>query len=67
MYMTIKNQHSKYTLDNEIGYQNVDGAPFHIGERVVVLNNPNKDETFDEHFAFKSGVMIYFDYECGCG
>lgn len=48
-------------------YNNVDGAPFQIGEKVQILNNPNKDDTFDKQFAFKSGVIIYFEYECGCG
>jgi hypothetical protein len=48
-------------------YKNVDSAPFHIGDRVKVLNNPNNDETFDTQFAFKSGVIVYFEYECGCG
>jgi len=48
-------------------YKNVYGSSFNIGEKVQVLNNPNKDETFDEQFAFKSGIIIYFEYECGCG
>ena len=48
-------------------YKDVDSAPFHIGDRVKVLNNPNNDETFDEKFVFKSGVIDYFEYECGCG
>jgi hypothetical protein len=48
-------------------YKNVDSAPFQIGEKVKVLNNPNKDETFDEQFSFESGVIIYYEYECGCG
>lgn len=41
--------------------------PFKIGERAIVLNNPNNDECFNERFAFKSGIIIYFEFECGCG
>ena len=48
-------------------YKNVDGAPFKIGDKIKVLNNPNNDETFNKLFISKSGLVIYYDYECGCG
>ena len=48
-------------------YENVEGAPFHIGDRVTVLNNPNNDETFNMLFVFKTGVIVHFDSGCGCG
>ena len=47
--------------------KNIDGAPYKVGDSVKVSNNPNNDETFNSTFAFKSGVIIYFEYECGCG
>ena len=47
--------------------ENISGAPFDIGDRVKVLNNPNKDKTFDNKFIFKSGMVVYFEYKCGCG
>ena len=48
-------------------FKDVCGAPFHITDIVKVLNNPNIDETFDERFTFQSGMIVYFEYECGCG
>jgi len=45
----------------------LDGVPFKIGDRVTVLNNPNNDESFNDFFAFKSGMVIYFEFQCGCG
>lgn len=48
-------------------YKNVDGAPFKIGDKIKVLNNPNNDETFNKLFISKSGLVIYYDYECDCG
>ena len=48
-------------------YKNVDGAPFKIGDKIKVLNNPNNDETFNKLFISKSGLVTYYDYECGCG
>jgi hypothetical protein len=47
--------------------KNVDCAPFKIGDKIKVLNNPNNDETFNKLFISKSGLVIYYDYECGCG
>ena len=38
-----------------------------IGDKIKVLNNPNNDETFNKLFISKSGLVIYYDYECGCG
>lgn len=44
-----------------------DGAPFRIGDTVFVLNNPNKDETFNYAFLGKQGKVEHFEYDCGCG
>ena len=44
----------------------IDGAPYKIGDKVKVLNNPNMDETFDKQFLNKIGKVIFFEYECGC-
>jgi len=46
---------------------NLVGAPFKIGDRVTILNNPNNDETFNNQLTFKNGMVVYFEYECGCG
>ena len=43
---------------------NIDGAPYKIGQKVKVLNNPNKDDTFDVKLINKKGEIIFF---CGCG
>jgi len=43
------------------------GAPFKIGDWVLVLNNPNADSTFNNSFSNKKGVVNYFEYGCGCG
>ena len=45
----------------------IDGAPFKIGDKVEVLNNPNLDETFDKRFFNNICEVIYFEYDCGCG
>ncbi|MFP4096479.1 MAG: hypothetical protein ACLFUB_18500 [Cyclobacteriaceae bacterium] len=45
---------------------NINGAPFKIGDHVIVLNNPN-DVTFDHSFEGKDGVVQYFEYNCNCG
>lgn len=47
--------------------KNLKNLPFEIGDRVMVMDNPNSDETFNIEFALKSGIIVYFDYECGCG
>ncbi|MGA9110043.1 MAG: hypothetical protein WB290_07060 [Smithella sp.] len=46
---------------------NIDGAPYKIGQKVKVLNNPNKDDTFDVKLINKKGEIIFFEYDCGCG
>lgn len=45
----------------------VEGAPFKIGQKVKILDNPNDDETFDMKFANKIGKIRFFEYESGCG
>ncbi|KNB60914.1 hypothetical protein [Chryseobacterium sp. Hurlbut01] len=40
---------------------------FCIGDKVLILSNPNKDVTFLNEFSGKKGTIIYFDYNCGCG
>lgn len=38
-----------------------------IEDKVVVLYNPNNDETFNLEFSGQEGIVKYFDYDCGCG
>lgn len=45
----------------------IDGAPFKIGNKVKVMNNPSNDETFDKKYINKTGEVIFFEYDCGCG
>ncbi len=40
---------------------------FTIGDKVLILNNPNNDETFNIKFSGQEGIVKYLDYDCGCG
>jgi hypothetical protein len=51
---------------NKCNYD-IDGAPYKISQKVKVLNNPDKDDTFDMKFINKIGEIIFFEYDCGCG
>lgn len=50
-------------------YRNYDieGAPYKIGEDVVILDNPSNDETFDKKFVGRKGMIVFYEYDCGCG
>lgn len=43
----------------------VDGAPYKIGDIVIVLNGI--DDTFDNRFKGLLGQVGHFDYSCSCG
>ena len=58
---------SNHILTKNPRYQDIEGAPFRIGEIVKVLENPSNDETFDIEFANKRGKIKFFEYESGCG
>ncbi len=47
--------------------EDVEGAPFKLGDEVRVLNNPNLDCTFDKQYIGKIGRIVHFEYDCGCG
>ncbi len=47
-------------------YYNIEGAPFNIGDKVIVLNNP-ADDTLNKKFIGKKGEVSFFEYDCGCG
>lgn len=38
-----------------------------ISDAVLVLNNPNNDETFNIELSGQEGIIKYFNYDCGCG
>jgi hypothetical protein len=38
-----------------------------IGDNILILSNPNNDETFNIEFSGQKGIVKYFDYDCGCG
>ncbi len=56
---------SNHILTKNPRYQDIEGAPFRIGEIVKVLENPSNDETFDIEFANKRGKIKFFEYESG--
>lgn len=58
---------SRNILSPNRRFFDIDGAPFRIDDKVTVLNNPNKDDTFDEDFVGMTGEVFYFEYDCGCG
>ena len=45
---------------------NIEDAPFKIGSKVQILNNPINDETFDKKHSGRNGEVIFFEYDCGC-
>lgn len=38
-----------------------------IGDMVLILSNPNNDDTFSNQYVGRKGLVKYFDYDCGCG
>lgn len=58
---------SHFILNRFERYHDVEGSPFEIGQRALVLDNPNKDETFDAEFAGLTGEVTFFEYDGGCG
>jgi len=38
-----------------------------VGDEVLVLSNPNNDDTFSGKYIGLKGQVKYFDYDCGCG
>ena len=46
-------------------YHDVEGAPFQIGDRVFI--GKGTDETFSQENLGKTGMVVYFEYSCGCG
>lgn len=43
----------------------VEGAPFAPGDQVKVVKAA--DETFDQNYMGKEGVIVDYDYHSGCG
>jgi len=46
-------------------YTDVPGAPFRLGQRVRVIDLI--DEMADAEYLGQEGVVVYFEYSCGCG
>ena len=46
-------------------HQDVDGAPFKIGDAVKVVSL--SDDTADAEYLGRKGLVLYFEYSCGCG
>ena len=46
---------------------NIEGAPYKIGDKIIVYNNPSNDNTFDSEFIGKVGTVLFLEYDCGCG
>lgn len=45
-------------------YENVNGAPFEIGQSVKILHIDDIDVY---RFNNRMGTIVFFEYECGCG
>jgi hypothetical protein len=45
--------------------QSVKNAPFQIGEFIKVVYAT--DETFNHRFMGRIGIIVHYDYSCGCG
>ena len=45
--------------------EDIPGAPFHIGALVTIVQVV--DSTTDESFIGKSGEVVHYEYDCGCG
>ena len=58
---------TKEILKPNYRFHDVEGAPFNIGDHVKVLDNPNDDSTFNMVYSGKTGIIHYFEYDCGCG
>ncbi|ODS32957.1 MAG: hypothetical protein SCARUB_01896 [Candidatus Scalindua rubra] len=54
-------------LNPNYTFKNIKGAPFKISDKVLVLDNPNNDNSFNNEFVGKKGHVFYFEYDCGCG
>ena len=44
---------------------NIDKAPFFLGAQVTVVKLA--DEQADDSFLGRSGIVRYYEYDCGCG
>jgi len=45
--------------------EDIEGAPYAIGQAVTIVFAT--DETFDQRFMGRTGVIVHYDYSCGCG
>jgi hypothetical protein len=45
----------------------VPGSPFKIGDLIIVLDSLSRDSTFDIKYIGEKGIVIFFEYDCGCG
>ena len=53
------------TKPSEYFRSNVEGAPFSIGQSIIVCGVA--DWAADRSFLFRRGIIAYFNYDCGCG
>lgn len=45
--------------------EDIAGAPFHIGASVTVIQVV--DNTTDEAYVGRTGEVVHYEYDCGCG
>ena len=45
--------------------EDIEGAPFNIWDKVWVV--AGADNTVNRYYLGKQGIVIYFEYNCGCG
>lgn len=58
---------SRFILNRLELHHDVMGTPFEIGQKVLILDNPSDDETFDKQYAGRCGEIIFFEFSGGCG
>ena len=47
--------------------ENIQDAPFKIGDIIKVKKQKRFDSTFEDKFEGWEGLVIFFEYNCGCG
>jgi hypothetical protein len=47
-------------------YKDIKGAPFSITDNVKIRKPDVYDNTFENKYIGEKGVVIFFEYECGC-
>jgi hypothetical protein len=63
----MKKELSKKDKNKNIILTGCKSAGLFTGDKVLILDNPNKDCTFNIDLTGKVGIIVYLNYDCGCG